>query len=602
MSAPSDALGDALGSCPHCGEVHGEAILKCPNTDRPLPLEGRILAGKFRFRRELGVGGMASVWLAVNEKLDREVAIKLLRSEVTKNREAVERFLSEARAAARIGSEHIADVYDVGEGPLGPFIVMEALVGHDLAELLAEREALGPEELIPIILDVLDALGAAHDAGIVHRDLKPGNIFLHYPLPGRPNTKLMDFGVSKFLDGSGPVHTREGILLGTPEYMAPEQLKGAANMDTRADIFSTGAVMYRALTGHFVFEGESMAEVLVNMSKGELVPVDERVPDLPPSFVAVVHKALAIKPEDRYASAHEMAQALIEVRDALYPDNDAAASRSEADATDALLALSAQSAERPLVPPKPASSGRSAVGVWAGVAGLLLVGALAFWWVQGRSEGTTTASGAASTGAPTGADLPAQGSESSSAGDFEYASPDLAGGADAAIVDLPAEPTDEAGDAAADVEGDDEGEALEDAGDEVDEEAGGDDEEVPEDAEEGGATPEPTSPLPETAPAGSYRVDDMLALYGRERTDTHAAARKFCAGLAAKQHLGVAGWRLPNPSEARRFIGNTAVKTGTYWTSALWKGKAIAFRLPSGKKSSERAERKVARAFCVTKG
>ena len=136
------------------------------------------------------------MWLANNEKLDREVAIKLLRSEVTKNHEAVERFMSEARATARIGSEHIAEVYDCGEGPLGPYIVMEALVGHDFADLLSERGRLKPSELLPIMFDVLSALADAHNAGIVHRDLKPGNIFLHYPLPGQAKTKLMDFGLS----------------------------------------------------------------------------------------------------------------------------------------------------------------------------------------------------------------------------------------------------------------------------------------------------------------------------------------------------------------------------------------------------------------------
>lgn len=594
---------NALASCPHCGEDHEASKLKCPNTDRPLPLEGRTLEDKFRFRKELGTGGMASVWLAVNENLDREVAIKLLRSEVTKNREAVERFMSEARAAARIANPHIAEVYDCGEGPLGPYIIMEALIGHDLATVLRDRVTLPPDELIEIMLDVLDALDAAHNAGIVHRDLKPGNIFLHYPLPGRPVTKLMDFGVSKFLDGTGPVTTRDGILLGTPEYMAPEQLKGASKMDTRADIFSAGAVMYRALTGNFVFRGENLAETLVSMSNGKLEPIDPTQSGAPESLVDVVHKALSVEPEDRYASAHEMAAALREVQQELgvAPLDEEPRSPSERS-SDALLAAGAAAAARPLVEPVAAEQAPKGWGAWWLAAGLAAVVAAGAWWWstrEGATAGTTEADEA--TIAQADAETPAVEAATRSPETATGEGPSSESGIDEAASDAS---TDEgaAEPAASTSETDESGETGDDEADEADESASSTSEEAPGEGSAGEGTADAPVAEPIAVPPGAFRNGELIALRERASANTHAGARQYCAGLAANSHLGLDGWRMANPAELRSFIGNKTIKTGTYWSSALWKGKAMALRLPAGKKSSLSAKKKSARPFCVIKG
>lgn len=192
-----------LAPCPHCGETHHEDQLRCPKTDMLLPLEGRRLDGRFRFLSSLGSGGMAAVWLARNERVDRDVAIKFLRPEVGRDPEAVARFRSEARAAGRIGNKHICEILDMGDSPIGPYMVMERLRGLDLAALIRRQGRLQPAYAVRIVRHALEGLAAAHAAGIIHRDLKPGNVFLHRTDGGETEVKLMDFGVSKFLDGTG---------------------------------------------------------------------------------------------------------------------------------------------------------------------------------------------------------------------------------------------------------------------------------------------------------------------------------------------------------------------------------------------------------------
>jgi serine/threonine-protein kinase len=216
-SAPPATDTDALPPCPYCSADHPAERLKCPDTDMPLPLRGRVLSEKFRFVRRLGKGGMASVWLALNTAVDREVAIKVIRPEVLKNDDLVARFRSEAKAAGRIGHPNICEILDFGVGPIGPYIVMETLDGQNLAQVIRERGRLPADEAVTLVTEALAGLEAAHERGIVHRDLKPENVFLHRPATGDPVVKLMDFGVAKFTDGSAEVTTEHGALLGTPE-------------------------------------------------------------------------------------------------------------------------------------------------------------------------------------------------------------------------------------------------------------------------------------------------------------------------------------------------------------------------------------------------
>ncbi|NVB39850.1 serine/threonine protein kinase [Pseudenhygromyxa sp. WMMC2535] len=300
-----------LAPCPHCGETHGEDLLRCPNTDMPLDLEGRRLDKKFRLVEALGVGGMATVWLAINERVDREVAIKFLRPEIGRDAEVIARFRSEAKAAGRIGSENICEIIDLGESPIGPYMVMERLRGIDLAGLIKRQGLLQPGYAVRVVRHALEGLVAAHEAGIVHRDLKPGNVFLHKTPGGETVVKLMDFGVSKFLDGTGEAETKSGILLGTPEYMAPEQLDGAHKIGPAADIFAMGAILYRAITGHQVFSGPNLAAVIRSMAVDEVTPISQLVEGVPPELEAVIHKALERDPDKRHATASELSEALL---------------------------------------------------------------------------------------------------------------------------------------------------------------------------------------------------------------------------------------------------------------------------------------------------
>jgi serine/threonine protein kinase len=173
--------------CPHCGkEEHPPHVLKCPDTDLVLPLEGRVLDAKFKLIRQIGKGGMASVWLAVNTLVDRNVAIKLIRTEVVRRDDTVKRFRAEARAAGRIGHPNICDILDFGSSPIGPYIVMEYLRGRSLAQHIRDDGPLPSGQAVAIVRQALAGLVAAHREGIIHRDLKPENLFIHEPDEGEP--------------------------------------------------------------------------------------------------------------------------------------------------------------------------------------------------------------------------------------------------------------------------------------------------------------------------------------------------------------------------------------------------------------------------------
>jgi serine/threonine protein kinase len=274
--------GQPLPPCPHCRAVHPEDVLLCPNTNRMLALEGRLLDGRFRFVRKLGEGGMSTVWMAENIRVRKRVAIKLMHPEYARNPRTLHRFQNEATAAGRIGNPHICDILDFGEPPLAVLIICEALKG----------------------------LMAAHAAGIIHRDLKPENVFLHEPESGRMLVKLMDFGISKFTEDTGGGRTGANVVMGTPEYMSPEQAAGAANVDARTDIWAMGVMLYRAISGVEPFRGKTMAALLLALSTEDHPPITQHVPELPPGLVAVIDRCLAKDPKYRFGSASELFAAL----------------------------------------------------------------------------------------------------------------------------------------------------------------------------------------------------------------------------------------------------------------------------------------------------
>jgi hypothetical protein len=276
---------------------------------------GEIIDSKYRIVRLIGEGGMGAVYEGENTRIHRRVAIKILHSGVAEQSEAVARFEREAQAAGRIGSEHIVEVLDLGTLPNGErYMVMEFLDGESLGQRIKTRGMLAPGELCPIAHQLMEALAAAHSAGIIHRDLKPDNVFLLKSRGGKADfVKLVDFGISKFnqLSGdSGFSMTRTGAVMGTPYYMAPEQAKGARDLDHRVDIYACGVILYEALTGQVPFNADTFNELLFKIVLEEPRPLHEFLPNLDAGFAAIVNKAMLRDPGQRFQTAQEFRDAL----------------------------------------------------------------------------------------------------------------------------------------------------------------------------------------------------------------------------------------------------------------------------------------------------
>jgi serine/threonine-protein kinase len=276
--------------------------------------EGLLLEGKYRIERLIASGGMGDVYLAVNVRLGKRVAVKVLRSDLAQLDVLRERFEREAQAASTIGSAHIADVYDLGELPTHqPFMVMEYLHGESLGARLARVRTLEPETLAKITLEILEALIAAHDAGIVHRDLKPDNIFL-VRRDRDDFAKVLDFGVSKH--GSVPPTARQtaaGVLIGTPMYMSPEQARGRVNeIDRRSDVYAVGVIMYEATAGVPPFaDDDNSMDVVFRVALHDPTPLEVLVPDVDPALAKIVRTAMEKSPAERFQTAEEMRDAVL---------------------------------------------------------------------------------------------------------------------------------------------------------------------------------------------------------------------------------------------------------------------------------------------------
>jgi serine/threonine-protein kinase len=274
---------------------------------------GVVLAGKYRIERVLGQGGMGVVAAAYHLHLEQRVALKLMLPHALASGESVTRFLREARAAARITSEHVARVFDVGTLETGaPYIAMEYLEGSDLSQLLASRGRLPVEEAIEYLLQACEALAEAHRVGIVHRDLKPGNLYLAQRLDGQRLIKVLDFGISKMSGASqsDALATRTSALMGSPLYMSPEQMGSSRDVDARSDIWALGVVLHEMLAGAPPFDGETLPQVCARVMSEPPPPLHERAPGLPPAVYDVVNRCLQKLPAARFQSIAELAQAL----------------------------------------------------------------------------------------------------------------------------------------------------------------------------------------------------------------------------------------------------------------------------------------------------
>ena len=272
---------------------------------------GTVLAGKYRVERVLGLGGMGMVVAAHHLQLDEKVAIKLQLPSLVQSPEARARFAREARAAVRIKSEYVARVSDVGHLESGaPFMVMEYLEGEDLAEMLS-RGPLPVEQAVEFMLQACEALAEAHALGIIHRDIKPANLYCVRRTDGLLATKLLDFGVSRANIGSELGLTSSGVMMGSPHYMAPEQMIAAKNADARSDIWSLGAVLFELLVGEPPFDAETFAALVIQVTSADSRKLALRLRRVPAGLAQIVVRCLNGEVTLRYQSVSELALALV---------------------------------------------------------------------------------------------------------------------------------------------------------------------------------------------------------------------------------------------------------------------------------------------------
>jgi eukaryotic-like serine/threonine-protein kinase len=276
---------------------------------------GDTLQGRYRILRLIGEGAMGAVYEGEHLLIHRRVAIKVLHA-YTRTAEAAARFEREAQAAGQIESDHITEVLDLGrlDDDGDHFIVMEFLSGETLGARFQRLGRHKPEQLVPLLRQVLVGLAAAHAAGIVHRDIKPENLFvLPHKAGQRDFVKILDFGVSKFRDKddkSAHALTGAGSMMGTPCYMSPEQARGQGDAGVLTDLYAVGVVLYEGLTGDVPFDGNNLNELLFKIGEGRFVPPRQKAPELDSRLDALVRKALAYVPEQRFQSADEFIDAL----------------------------------------------------------------------------------------------------------------------------------------------------------------------------------------------------------------------------------------------------------------------------------------------------
>lgn len=274
---------------------------------------GTILLGKYRVDSVIGRGAMGIVIAATNIGLNQKVAIKFMLPGKGTNPERHERFMREARIAARLTNQHIARVLDVGtlEESAAPYLVMEFLRGKDLEGVLEERGVLPFAEAVSYVLQVCEAVAEAHKAGIVHRDLKPANLFLTKLADGSACVKVLDFGVSKLTETGGAELTHESAVMGSPLYMPPEQMQASRDVDARADVWSLGIVLYQLVAGITPFHAEGLPQVCTRVFMGEPTPLTKFRPDAPAGLEAVLLRCFEKDRDQRWQNLAELAAALV---------------------------------------------------------------------------------------------------------------------------------------------------------------------------------------------------------------------------------------------------------------------------------------------------
>jgi serine/threonine-protein kinase len=280
---------------------------------RGIPAVGERVGGKFEIERVLGVGGMGVVVAARHVQLGQRVAIKFLRRDAARHSEAVSRFLREAKSVVGLQSAHVVRVMDVGVTDDGlPYMVMEHLSGADLGELMDRRKQLPVEEAVDYVLQGMEAVAEAHALGIVHRDIKPANLFLTTRPDGSPLVKVLDFGISKAVEGGAGDHalTATSAIMGSPMYMSPEQLRSSKNVDARTDIWALGVVLYELTAGVAPFVDETVTGLCSKIAADPPVPLRSVRPDVPVELESVVMRCLEKDVTRRPQTVGELATGL----------------------------------------------------------------------------------------------------------------------------------------------------------------------------------------------------------------------------------------------------------------------------------------------------
>ena len=293
-----------------------QALLQCrPVVDPASPahqIVGAVLNARWRLVRLLGEGGMGAVYEADGLRGEGKRAIKMLHAEFAEDEQILQRFQTEGQALQTLQHPNIAAIYEAARAEDGtPYIVMELLQGAALGAYLDGGKVIPPQQVVPVIYEVLQALGVAHARKIVHRDLKPDNLFLVQDAWGAYHAKVVDFGIAKVMDAAGGMgsKTRTGVLLGTPGYMSPEQIKNSKGVDPRSDLWSVGIILYEMLTGQSPFPAENEFTRLTAVLTTEMQPIEQVAPHLA-AWGPFIRRALAKDPAARFQSAEEMAQAL----------------------------------------------------------------------------------------------------------------------------------------------------------------------------------------------------------------------------------------------------------------------------------------------------
>jgi len=359
----------------------------------PRDLSGTTIAGKYLVKRRIGAGGMGTVYEGEHVEIGKRVAIKVIEHAHANENELAQRFRREARAASAVESEHIVHVFDVGQDPtVGLYMVMEFLSGIDLATRLERAGgALSVEDGVAIVLQTARGLAKAHAAGVVHRDLKPANLFLTTREDGQPCVKILDFGISKLVrPESDPAKakdaslTREGVVIGTPQYMSPEQAQGMP-VDARTDVWSLGVVAYEVLSGKPVFAPrDTYEQMIVQIVTTRPKPLADVVPGIAPQLAAIVDAALAHDAPSRPDVA-TLAQRLAAIAGVAVPPSGRALLPSDPDlhgaAHEATIAATPPTSAGVVVQTRagPNHGARRTIGIGLGVGVVLVAGVLALF-------------------------------------------------------------------------------------------------------------------------------------------------------------------------------------------------------------------------------